>query len=455
MYKLIPFLILLFIVQTSAAQNTILESYIEQGIENNLALKQQDFSLQKSLAELKEARGLFLPSLNVIARYSRAGGGRAIEFPIGDILNPIYQALNIPIMLENEQILFMREKEQETKVRLIQPIFQPSIYHNYKIKNYLSKVQQEAKNVFTRQLVADIKTAYFNYLITVEVVNIFKETENLLKENLRVSESLFENQKATKEIVYRARAELSELEQEIAEAEKNRELAASYFNLLLNRPLDENIVIADEESSPPIMGMDLAQAENEALTNRPELQQIKYGIEAMKSGLRLAKSNFLPGLSVAVDYGFQGEEYRFTDEDDFWMASAVLQWNLFNGFQDKAKVEQRLMEKRRLEAQLTELEKKIELQVREAYQNLVVVRKSILSAEDRLASARKSFEIVSKKYKEGMSPQIEYLDARNSLTQAEINQVITRYSYQIRLAEFEKVTGSRPETGNRKPEEGR
>ena len=443
MFKLIPFLILLLIAQTSVAQNTDLESYIEQGIENNLALKQQDFSLQKSLAELKEARGLFFPSLNVIARYSRAGGGRAIEFPIGDILNPIYQALNIPIMLENEQILFMREKEQETKVRLIQPVFQPSIYHNYKIKNYLSKAQQESKNVFTRQLVADIKTAYFNYLITVEVNKIFRQTKTLLEENLRVSESLFENNKATKEIVYRAKAELSELEQEMAEAKKNRELAASYFNLLLNRPLDENIVIADEESLLRIIEMDLQQVENDALNNRPELQQIKYGIEAMKSGLRLAKSTFLPSVSVAVDYGFQGEEYRFTDEDDFWMASAVLQWNLFNGFQDKAKVEQRLMEKRRLEAQLTELESQIKLQVREAYQNLIVARKSIVSAEDRLTSARKSFEIVNKKYEQGMSSQIEYLDARNSLTQAKLNQVIIRYSYQIRLAEFEKVTGRR------------
>jgi outer membrane protein TolC len=443
MFKLIAFLILLLIAQTSVAQNTVLESYIEQGIENNLALKQQDFSLRKSLAELKEARGLFLPSLNVIARYSRAGGGRAIEFPIGDILNPIYQALNIPIMLENEQILFMREKEQETKVRFIQPVFQPSIYHNYKIKNYLSKAKQESKNVFTRQLVADIKTAYFNYLITVEVNKILRQTKTLLEENLRVSESLFENNKATKEIVYRAKAELSELEQEMAEAEKNRELAASYFNLLLNRPLDENIVIADEESLLPIIEMDLQQVENQALNNRPELQQIKYGIEAMKSGLRLAKSTFLPSVSVAVDYGFQGEEYRFTDEDDFWMASAVLQWNLFNGFQDKAKVEQRLMEKRRLEAQLTELENQIKLQVREAYQNLVVARKSIVSAEDRLTSARKSFEIVNKKYEQGMSSQIEYLDARNSLTQAQLNQVIIRYSYQIRLAEFEKVTGRR------------
>lgn len=444
MFRLIGFLFLFFMITRASAADSILEAYIDQGIQNNLALKQQDFSLQKSLAELKEARGMFLPSLSIIARYSRAGGGREIEFPVGDLLNPVYQALNIPITLENEQILFIREREHESKLRLVQPLFQPSIYHNHQMRNHLAKMKREEKNVFVRQLVADIKTAYYNYLIAVEAVKILAEAEKLLQENLRVSEKLFENHKATKEVVYRAQAELSELEQQIAEAEKNRQLAVAYFNLLLNRSFEEPIIIAESDSLAPVLEMDLDEAEHQALTNRGELLQIEYGIEATASSLKLARSTFLPGVSLALDYGFQGEEYRFGEEDDFWIASAVLQWNLFNGFQDRAKMEQSLMEKRRLEAQRAELERKIGLQVREAYQNLIVARKSMSSAEDRLRSARKSFEIVSKKYELGMAPQIEYLDARSALTQAELNRIITRYTYQIRWAEFERVTASRP-----------
>lgn len=35
-------------------------------------------------------RGMFLPSVSIEARYSRAGGGKIIEFPVGDLMNPVY-----------------------------------------------------------------------------------------------------------------------------------------------------------------------------------------------------------------------------------------------------------------------------------------------------------------------------------------------------------------------------
>ena len=121
------------------------------------------------------------------------------------------------------------------------------------------------------------------------------------------------------------------------------------------------------------------------------------------------------------------------------MASLVLQWNLFNGFQDKSKRTQALLDKSRLETQLLELEKKIMLQVQEACDNLIVAHKSIISADDRLNSTKKSFKIIGKKYEQGMAPQIEYLNARTAFTNAEINQIIVKYDYCIKWAEFERV----------------
>jgi outer membrane protein TolC len=65
-----------------------------------------------------------------------------------------------------------------------------------------------------------------------------------------------------------------------------------------------------------------------------------------------------------------------------------------------------------------------------------------------LLSARKSFEIVDRKYREGILPHIVYLDARNNLTRSEINSVITRYEYYIDLVELERALGTYPITQN-------
>ena len=168
------------------AQDDVLNRYVKIGLENNLALKQEEFSFQRSQAVLDEARGLFFPSIGINARYTRAGGGRTFEIPIGDLMNPVYQSLNyllqqqvFPTDLPNERINFFREKEHETKISLVQPVFQPAIYYNYQIKSNLADIQENKKNLFAKNLVAEIKSAYYNYLKTVRVVKLFEETTYL------------------------------------------------------------------------------------------------------------------------------------------------------------------------------------------------------------------------------------------------------------------------------------
>ena len=51
-----------------------------------------------------------------------AAGGRAIDFPIGDLLNPVYSTLNALTQtnqfpqVENESITFLPHNFQETKI---------------------------------------------------------------------------------------------------------------------------------------------------------------------------------------------------------------------------------------------------------------------------------------------------------------------------------------------------
>ncbi len=443
---------LFFSVSMGFTQQEILDNYIQQGIKNNLALKQQRLTFEQSRQALNQARGMFLPSVSLEARYSRAGGGRMIDIPIGDLMNPVYGTLNellssigrqpgFPTNIHNEHIPFLREREHDTKIRVIQPIFQPAIFYNYKIKSNLANVQKAATSMFKRQLTADIKTAYYNYLKTRQVVEVLQKTRKLLAENLRVSESLFENEKATEEIVFRAKAEISEFDQKNAEAGKNKKLSAAYFNFLINRPFESEIKIIDETKLTFFHQINLKEAQAQAIQNREEFQQLRSAVAVTKNGMSLTKGTFLPGVTGVVDYGYQGEKYSFTEKDDYWMASLVLQWNLFNGFQDKSKYKQSSLEKQKFETQLAELENKIKLQVQEEVDNLSVARKSIIAAEERLSSAKQSFKIVNKKYEQGMASQIEYIDARTTFTNAGINQVITKYDCQVKFVEFENVIG--------------
>ena len=75
--QLLSLCLLVFIVQKAVTQN-VLDDYIKLGIQNNLVLKERNISLEKSLLALREAKTLFMPSVNLTASYTLAAGGRSI-----------------------------------------------------------------------------------------------------------------------------------------------------------------------------------------------------------------------------------------------------------------------------------------------------------------------------------------------------------------------------------------
>ena len=122
------------------AQNPILDDYIRMGLQSNQALKQKQLDYARSLSVLKGAKGLFMPDVSLNARFTVAQGGRSINFPVGDLLNPVYSTLNVLTnsemfpMINNEEFPFLRPKEHETKVSLVQPIFSSEIIQNHRIQ---------------------------------------------------------------------------------------------------------------------------------------------------------------------------------------------------------------------------------------------------------------------------------------------------------------------------------
>jgi outer membrane protein TolC len=118
----------------------------------------------------------------------------------------------------------------------------------------------------------------------------------------------------------------------------------------------------------------------------------------------------------------------------------LFSWNLFRGGQDAAKKKQALFEKKRLQTQKIELENQIKLQVKEAFHNLEVAKKALVSTRDTLKSQEEAFFIISKKYEQGMVPQIEYIKARDDFTNAGISHIIAIYDYFIKEAQLERAS---------------
>ncbi len=433
-------------VQVISGQNALKE-YINIGLENNLALRQKESSFRQSLEALNEARGLFYPNISLNARYTISEGGRVIDFPVGDLMNPVYSTLNqltssnIFPQIENQEIRFLRPTEHETRLRLVQPVFNTDIYYNAKIRKEFTLSEEISLEQYKRELVAEIKKAYYTVGMTGNLLDMFRETRPLLLENIRVNSRLIENNKITMENLLRSRTELSKFEQRLQTALKDLQVATAYFNFLLNKPLNDTVIIEDPLKTQ-LTAISQQDFKQEALNNREEIKNIeKYG-QISELTIQMNRSSRLPDISLLADYGFQGETYQFNKNHDYMQASVVLSWDLFSGFQNKTRIRQSIIRKEMIDRQIDEIKSQIELQVIRAMNELKASEAGITAADSQVKSAREGFRLVRRKFEEGQASLIEFMDARNSLTQAEENRIISHFTYMSNYAELEKVTTS-------------
>ena len=453
MKKLVLVLLLLCAVATGYSQENkvYLKEYIKSGLRENLELQSAKDILNTYDAKVSQATSNFLPKVDISSRFTKAGGGRSFVFPLGSMLNPVYEALNFPTRLEDQNINFVRPQEHDTKVELVQPIFNVAVYYGYQAQDNLYKSASFEYNSKELGTVYSIKEAYYNYAKTVQLVDVQKSALALAKENLDVTTKLYQVDKAPKSDVSRAEVLYATSEQALQSATNQMTLAKNFFNNLLSRELESGVNFnpipfneLEKIENTDDMGTDLTleQAYEYAKLYRPELKQLNYAVKSAESAKKINLGEFLPNVALVADYGFQGEKYKFDKESDYWMVSGVLSWNIFSGFGSKAKIDE-------AEAQVNSILKSeqrtkqlIMLDVKNNFISLQNIKNELTVARKRVISAEDNYYDVRKRYEAGYAALINLIDGQTSLDAAKANYVITFYSALTQKAGFEKSIGA-------------
>jgi len=430
----------------------VIDGYVREGLKSNLGLRAQSLEVERSEAALDEARARYFPELAFAARYSRSEGGRTIDLPLGDALNPAYQTLNdllvaqgqqpqFPVV-QNETIAFLREREQDTRITLRMPLIAPAIPAAVRAQRELLGASEYSRQALARRLKRDITVGYLAWASAVRTQGIVDASLALLNENLRVNDSLFRNGKITQDQVLRARAELLAVTQQSREARNGASQSQSYLNFLLNRPLETTLERAIHVADVSATTRALAELRQAALDNRPELAQLQALTRASEAQTRLARADRWPTLSLGADGGIQGEEYDFGRGSNYATISLLLNWTFFDGGARRAAVRQANAVARRTATQRDELAQQVQLEVQQTLDRLETSADSLATAEARAEAARAAFRIASRKRDEGAISQVEFIDARSSLTGAELNLNVTRFEVLARQAELDYATAA-------------
>jgi outer membrane protein TolC len=425
------------------AADPSLNALVAEGLQHNRALAGEKQQVVKARAQASEALGLFLPTVSVYARDSDRQGN-VVDF--GKLVNPAFAALNGILQKDAfpTDVTLKTPSKQETYLRVTQPIFDARLWGNLRARSNLRDLQAAVYTTAERRLAADVRSSYLDYAKATRLHELYDSTLVLVNQNVRANESLLRNGQTTPDAVLRARADRSELEQKSLDAARMADAARQSLNRVLGRTIDAPLPLLAEEA----LGLDIALPLDSALAasraHRAELAQVRAGERAAKGALTVADAGYLPSVVAAYDWGVQGEKYRFESGQDYRVASLILQWTLFNGGQREAQRRQALADLERARLQQADVEQLVELDVRTSWQAAQVSRQALQPAQDRLAAAARTFDLVAKRFTNGSASLLEYLDARTTYTSAGLNAILTQYDHLQRCAELVRATALEP-----------
>ena len=418
------FFVFILASQMMLGQSSPMQMYVEEALANNPDRTRAELAIKQQELRLKQANGLFLPSVALNATYTLAAGGRSIDFPVGDLLNPVYSTLNqltetnsFP-MIENVNEQFLPNNFQETNLRIIQPIFNPDIIANKRAQEILLDAEKTSLLITENELIRDVKDAYLGYLQAVEQVRIYQETEGLLREQIRVNERLIAANKVTPDAVSQAQLALSQWKGNLARAWQQEASARAFLNLLLGRDLQAEI-IADTSLVPGQWTPELDQLLAGVLTSRSEGLFLDQQQDAQQWDLKRRQGQWLPSLNVVSDAGFQGFGYDFSDQG-FILGQAALSWNLYQGGQRSAAIQEAEIEASRLNLQAIQLDRQLQLQVEQAYYGWIAARDGHEAAVEAEHHAARLYRQTNQRYLEGQVNALLLEQARSSWIQARL-----------------------------------
>ncbi|HEX6733019.1 MAG TPA: TolC family protein [Pyrinomonadaceae bacterium] len=152
-----------------------------------------------------------------------------------------------------------------------------------------------------RNVVAEVKDAYFDLYYLTKALGIVTKTKTLLEQFIKIAEARYSVGKGIQQDVLKAQVEFSKLIEQQTMLEQRKQIAEARLNSLLYRE-PESPVRTPEELRPRDFPYSLGQLNETAMANYPDLKAQRRRIEGAQYAIQLAKKGFYPDFSVGFTY---------------------------------------------------------------------------------------------------------------------------------------------------------
>jgi len=308
---------------------------------------------------------------------------------------------------------------------------------------------REGYRLTRMNLIMEVISRYYGLLNAFQMLDLRERALEQKKYQLEFSKAQFELGMVPRADTLKTRADFEAARVDLHEANGELLIRRAELNEAMGLDLDSSLIIKDvdlEESELPGFDSVLSMA----YRKRPDLKQQEAIVAASDYNMKIAWINRLPTLTLSGGYSLNAERFAFEnfpvngsnlDDNSDWSVGLTLSFPIFDGGVKSRAIRKANIDLNNARLEYEDLKRQVRLEVKSAYINLENALEKIELTRRQVASARESYEAALGRYKNGLAPITEVIDAEVAFTQGQVNFIGSKYGFFEAEALLKKVAG--------------
>ncbi len=294
-------------------------------------------------------------------------------------------------------------------------------------------------------LVLETKTAYWSLVTSREGARVLREALRAFDAHLRDARNRERLGMAARNEVLAVQVERDRVELDRLRANTAAEIAAANLRRLLDLAPGTRIETTDSLATAVETVPDIEPLVAQAATTRAERKALAARVASAQALVRMERSSRLPQVAVAGGYTYANPNRDIVPPTaewrDTWDIGVGISWSLLDFGRRSASQARARSQADALREQLRELDRAIRLEVTQRALELRTAAARVSVAERSVESARENRRVAGDRYREGLVPSSELLDAEVAHERASLALTEALASLRLAVAGLDRAVG--------------
>ena len=298
------------------------------------------------------------------------------------------------------------------------------VYTAIKMAHMYSDGSDEQLKTARNMISKSVKQMYYAVLLSSSIAVIQGESLDLAVQHLGTIEAQYKQGVASDLAVLRQKVEVSNTEPALTQARNLYEEGLIELKNLLGLDPEAEVRLTDSLNCSTNEPGDINELYKTALFTRPEYKNQKLQRDLYREMITIEKAGFYPYLSAFASRQFQGQsDHGFPPDRATRNYSTVAGLNLslplFSGGSTFSRVKQARLQAEIAETNLSELERRIKIEVKKAWLGMSEASERLRSQTTAVETARKALAATEIRFRNGLASQLELNDASLALNRSQ------------------------------------